>query len=202
MSRIAVLIDGGHLRVLARIAGKRYDPDLVEHIAHLCVVEGETLVRVLYYDCPPFNGEVDLPVSGEKKVFNKPDTWLKNLAKRDYFAVRRGVLKFRGWKPKAHPTPTQNLSDASFKPDFEQKGVDMRIGLDVATFSDNRSVDRLVLITNDTDCAPAMKYARRAGLQVALMNFPNSTPASELLYHSDFRRSIAWPQGFDAPNGG
>lgn len=198
MSRIAVLIDGGHLRVLARLAKKKYDPDFVERVAHQCVAEGETLTRVLYYDCAPFKGEVDLPVSGDKKVFSGNDTWLTNLAKRDYFAVRRGVLKFRGWKPKATPTPQQALTDADFKPDFEQKGVDMRIGLDVATFSENRSVDRLALITNDTDCAPAMKYARRAGLQIVLMNFPSANPASELLYHSDFRRHVVWPDGFEA----
>lgn len=199
MSRIAILIDGGHLRVLARQAGKVYNPDLVERVAHQCVAEGETLTRVLYYDCAPFNGEVDLPVSGEKKEFAKPDTWLQTLAKRDYFAVRRGVLKFRGWKLKTVPAAAREPNDNDFAPDFEQKGVDMRIGLDVATFSDNRSVERLALITNDTDCAPAMKYARRAGLQIVLLNFPGGRPASELLFHSDFRRPVAWPEGFEAP---
>jgi len=114
------------------------------------------------------------------------------LAKKDLFAVRRGVLKFRGWVPKKAPLGA-NPTDADFKPNFEQKGVDMRIGLDFATFSENRAVDRLILISNDTDCVPAMKYARKAGIQVALATFPNHTCASELLYHADFERRTAWP---------
>ena len=81
----------------------------------------------------------------------------------------------------------------TFIPDFEQKGVDMRIGLDMATLSANRSVERIALATNDTDCIPAMKHARRAGLQVALLTFPGYQPAPELLEHSDFRRNIEWP---------
>jgi hypothetical protein len=53
--------------------------------------------------------------------------------------VRRGVLKFRGYKPKQTPVnPTGPPTDADFAPDFEQKGVDMRIGLDIASYSANR----------------------------------------------------------------
>jgi uncharacterized LabA/DUF88 family protein len=69
----------------------------------------------------------------------------------------------------------------------------MRIGLDMATVSANKSVDLIALITNDTDCIPAMKSARRAGLQVDLIAVPGYNPAPELLSHADFRRNIAWP---------
>lgn len=53
----------------------------------------------------------------------------------------------------------------------------MRIGLDMANHASNRSVELIALATNDTDCIPAMKYARRAGLQVALVCLPNCSPA-------------------------
>ena len=69
----------------------------------------------------------------------------------------------------------------------------MRIGLDIATYANNRSVDRIILITGDTDCLPAMKLARTAGLQVVLVRFPRQRLARELLWHSDFHRSVAWP---------
>lgn len=180
MADVALLIDGGHLKVLARLAGKQYSTDYVEQVAHACVLPNEGLMRILYYDCPPFVGQVPKPVSGNPHHFNRQDTWLQDLARRDYFAIRRGTLKFRGWKPKAIPAPAQP-TDADYSPDFEQKGVDMRIGLDVASFSENKSVQRLLLLTNDTDCVPAMKHARKAGLQVALITFPNNAPASELL---------------------
>lgn len=194
MTKIAVLIDGGHLRVLAKLNGLPYTPDYIEKVAHACAEPNEEVLRVLYYDCAPFSGEVALPVTQGKKVFGGSDAWLLRLARKDLFAVRRGVLKFRGWVPKATPLKAQPPSDADFKPTFEQKGVDMRIGLDFATFSENQSVERLVLISNDTDCVPAMKHARKAGLQVALATFPKHKCASELLYHSDYERRIAWPQ--------
>ena len=193
MPRVALLIDGGHLRVLARIANKNYDPDFVESFAYACLAVDESLLRVLYHDCAPFNGRVALPVTGGEKEFSQPDSWLLNLAKKDLFAVRRGVLKFRGWEPKQFPVPPQVLTDADFKPVFEQKGVDMRIGLDVAAFCVNRSVERIILVTNDTDCVPAMKYARRAGIQIVIGQLPTGSVASELKYHSDFVRGIAWP---------
>ena len=100
-----------------------------------------------------------LPVSGAEKEFPANDGWLKELATRNLFAVRRGVLKFRGYKPKKIPVANRELTDADFAPDFEQKGVDMRIGLDMATFSEKRSVERIILISGDTDCVPAMKLS-------------------------------------------
>lgn len=84
-------------------------------------------------------------------------------------------------------------TDADFEPVFEQKGVDMRMGLDIALYSGLRTVDRIALITQDTDCVPAMKLARKSGLQVVLIALPNSTLASELVEHSDFCRRIRWP---------
>lgn len=193
MTRLAILIDGGHLRVLARKAKLEYNPDYIEKVAHAYVQPGEALLRILYYDCAPFVGEVALPVSGNRTRFDKPDAWLLALAKKDLIAVRRGVIKFRGWKPRVTPVPPNVPTDAEFDPVFEQKGVDMRIGLDVATFAQIRSVERIALVTNDTDCVPAMKFARKAGLQTVIVTFPKHNCASELLYHADFERRIAWP---------
>lgn len=135
-----------------------------------------------------------LPVSGQKAVFTSNDRWLCELAEKDLFAVRRGVLKFRGYVLNNIPfQPTGPLQDSDFRPEFEQKGVDMRIGLDMAIFSANRAVDLVALATNDTDCIPAMKHARRSGIQIALLVVPGYNPAPELLAHSDFRRNIQWP---------
>jgi uncharacterized LabA/DUF88 family protein len=192
--KIAILIDGGYVRALAKQANKLYNPDFIEKVAHSCVDKDEELLRILYYDCSPFSGEVKLPVSGTKKALNKPDDWLNLLAKKDLFAVRRGILKFRGWQPKKQPVARQIPTDEDYVPNFEQKGVDMRIGLDVATFSQNRSVERLALVTNDTDFVPAMKFARKAGLQIVLVSFPEKPCAAELLYHSDISRPVVWPE--------
>lgn len=193
MKRVVLLIDGGHLRVLAKSAGHDFNPDFVERLSRLCIDGDEELLRVLYYDCAPFSGSVRLPVSGARRVYQGNDSWLKELAARDLFAVRLGVLKFRGFQPKTTPLPGRDLTDDDFKPNYEQKGVDMRIGLDIATFSSNRSVERILLLSGDTDCVPAMKHARKAGLQMVLIELPKQRTAAELTWHSDMRRLVKWP---------
>nr|WP_293535945.1 NYN domain-containing protein [Phenylobacterium sp.] len=187
------MIDGGHLRALARASKHKYDPDYIEKVAHACVEADEEPLRFLYYDCARYEGTVKLPVSGAPHEFKASDQWLRDLGAKNLFAIRRGVLKFRGWKPKKMPIAPAAPTDADFAPDFEQKGVDMRIGLDMATFSERRSVDRVILVSGDTDCVPAMKHVRKAGLQVVLVSMPNGRTIPELLWHSDFERLVAWP---------
>lgn len=194
MKKVIILIDGGFLRVKSKHAGKIYDPSFIEKFALKCKAHDEEIFRILYYDCGPCTATVKLPVSGTPHTFGGSDKWLEELASKDFFAVRRGVLKFRGYKPKQTPVNVAApLTDADFSPDFEQKGVDMRIGLDIAAYSVNHSIDRIALVTNDTDCVPAMKYGRKAGLQVVIIQLPNNRVAPELVMHSDLRRKVTYP---------
>ena len=193
MIRVALLIDGGHLRVITKKAEHAYNPSYVEKVARACISKEEEAFRFLYYDCAPYSGKTKLPVSGKMREFVGTDHWLKQLASKYLFAVRRGVLKFRGYKPKNVPVSPKGLTDDDFRPDFEQKGVDMRIGLDIATFCRSKAVERILLVTADTDCIPAMKFARIAGLQIVLVTLPGQRLAQELVHHADFRRKVAWP---------
>jgi uncharacterized LabA/DUF88 family protein len=194
MRRVALLIDGGFLRVQIKSANKNFEPSYIEKVALACVEADEDVLRIFYYDAPPYHGNAKLPVSGKIHSFKSDDGWLKVLAKKDLFAIRLGVLKFRGFNPKNIPISSEPLTDDDFRPDFEQKGVDMRIGLDIALFCQTRAVDRIILVTNDTDCIPAMKYARRAGLQIALIELPGRASARELMPHTDFHRRMPnWP---------
>jgi len=188
------MLDGGHLRVYAKKAGHNFLPAYIEKVGLACALAGEEIFRILYYDCAPYEGTAILPVSGKPKTFYGNDAWMHELSKKNLFAIRRGVLKFRGFVPRKIPlTPTKPLDDSDFKPQFEQKGVDMRIGLDMAIISAHRAVEMIVLATNDTDCIPAMKHARRSGVQVALIVVPGYSPSPELLAHSDFNRLVQWP---------
>ncbi len=194
VKKVVLMIDGGFLHVAAMHAGKHYDPAFIEAFAKICPAGDEDLFRVLYYDCAPYRGEQKLPVSGTMRVFSDSDQWLRDLARKDFIAVRLGVLKFRGFKLKKIPvTGGAALTDADFNPDFEQKGVDMRIGLDIAAYSALKCVDRIGLVTADTDCVPAMKLARKSGVQVVLFALPGGSTPSELAQHSDIVRPVAWP---------
>ena len=195
-SKAIVLIDGGFLRVTTKRARLTYDPNFIERFALKCRASDETIFRILYYDCAPYTGTAKLPITGTDHTFTGNDAWLHELSHKNLFAVRRGILKFRGFKPKRTPAtavPGTPLTDADFDADFEQKGVDMRIGLDIAAYAANRSVERIVLVSNDTDCVPALKYGRRAGLQTVLVEPPTVRLAPELLSHADLKRSVTWP---------
>lgn len=52
--------------------------------------------------------------------------------------------------------------------DLRQKGVDMRIGLDIAALALKRFVNTIVLVSGDSDFVPAAKLARREGVQFVL----------------------------------
>jgi uncharacterized LabA/DUF88 family protein len=51
---------------------------------------------------------------------------------------------------------------------LRQKGVDMRIGLDIASMTLKHQVDTIVLVTGDSDFVPAAKLARREGVEFLL----------------------------------
>jgi uncharacterized LabA/DUF88 family protein len=52
--------------------------------------------------------------------------------------------------------------------DIRQKGVDMRIGVDVSSLAFKKQVDQIVLIAGDADFVPAAKQARREGIDFIL----------------------------------
>ncbi len=193
--KTVLLVDGGYLRATAKGAGHTYDNSFIEKFSHSCFLGDEYLLRILYYDAPQYKGKVALPVSGNNFTFQANDKWLLQLAKLERFAVRAGTLGFRGWKPRNTPIGGAALQDKDFEPVFEQKGVDMRIGLDIATFSDARAIERLLLVSGDADMIPAMKHARKSGLEVGLIQIPAPAfPLSNALKsHADFVRHIGWP---------
>lgn len=51
---------------------------------------------------------------------------------------------------------------------LRQKGVDMRIGIDIASLALKKQVDTIVLVAGDSDFVPAAKLARREGIDFVL----------------------------------
>lgn len=52
--------------------------------------------------------------------------------------------------------------------ELRQKGIDMKIGVDIASMALKKFVDRIVLIAGDSDFVPAAKLARREGIDFIL----------------------------------
>lgn len=182
----AVLIDGGFVKYTLK--RKRADPPInaatvrafVDSIAKLSWLCGYRLHRVYFYDAKPLTKKVTRPDGtvidfAASKAHAISTQQHQTIARLPFFAMRFGELSDRGWKvperilQKQKNVPNMTIQSSDLEPNVQQKGVDMRIGLDVATLTIRRQVDTVVLVTGDSDLVPAMKLARREGAQVILV---------------------------------
>jgi uncharacterized LabA/DUF88 family protein len=65
-------------------------------------------------------------------------------------------------------TTWRSLDSSAVSLGLRQKGVDMRIGIDIASLALKKQADTIVLISGDSDFVPAAKLARREGVDFVL----------------------------------
>jgi uncharacterized LabA/DUF88 family protein len=142
----------------------------------------EEIFRFFYYDCPPYQGKEINPIDNApvdfkaSKKFQARSLFLSELKAKGYVAMRLGMARGRGWtlrdsfiKQAISGSKKHSPTAADIFYRLEQKGVDMRIGIDVATLSLKKIVERIILVSGDTDMIPAIKLARREGVQVVMV---------------------------------
>lgn len=190
-----IAIDGGFLRKAFRQAGIVFGANGIDKFARHCVGKNEELLKILFYDCLPYQPEMGKeilnPVSKEPLPPRSRQVFA-DLEQKNLFALRLGTLVFRDWK--FRDGGDRNNKD-DYTPDFQQKGVDMRIGLDMVSIAEKRLVDRLILMSGDTDLIPAMKICRRNGIQVVIVKLPSMHLSPKLLAHADILREKQWCKG-------
>lgn len=191
-----VLMDGGFVKhKFLQVFGRDPSASDIKELSDKIILYNkvdDTLIRIYYYDSPPLTTQLKKPVSGTVLDLSKTPTFLANkqrleaLKRTDHFAVREGRLTMNGWKLKqsAIGKAAADLTDSDFSPDIQQKGVDMKIGLDIAWISFNKIAERILVITGDSDFIPAIKLARRNGIQVYLFTLAHGV-THELTEHSD-----------------
>ena len=82
----------------------------------------------------------------------------------------------------------ENLNECDYFLNVDQKGVDMKIGLDIASLAFKKQVEKIILISGDSDFVPAAKLARREGIDFVLA--PSFNPIKPDLYeHIDGLRT-------------
>jgi uncharacterized LabA/DUF88 family protein len=86
---------------------------------------------------------------------------------------------------RSHAQAPRPLAERGLVPDLTQKGVDLRIGLDIALMSLKHLIEVVVLVTGGSDLVPAMKFARREGVRVYLDALGHGI-RRELKVHADF----------------
>ncbi len=81
---------------------------------------------------------------------------------------------------------------------LRQKGVDMRIGLDIASLTLKRQADTIILVSGDSHFVPAAKLARREGVEFILDPLWQSVN-DDLFEHIDGLQSGLWKPGTQPP---
>lgn len=176
----------------------------VHDFAEKCVDSSEELFRIYCYHCPPYGGTETHPLTKTPVDFSATPTFttntnlIRDLSLKKGVAFRAGELSFDGWKIRPFATKEivktgRALQESDFAPDVKQKRVDMKIGLDVAWLASKGIVERIILVTGDSDFVPAMKFARREGVQVVLVTMGHKYIKQDLLIHADEVREVTYP---------
>lgn len=161
--------------------------------------EKRQLYRVFYYDCPPIDKNVYHPLHGNVS-FGKTrqrvwtEKFFNALKEKRKFALRMGRISNNNIEYQLKPGVTkeliggrkkiEDLEDKDFKVAFKQKGVDMKLGIDVSSLAYEGIVDQIILIAGDSDFVPAAKVARRKGIDFILDPMGNSI-SPDLKEHID-----------------
>lgn len=125
--------------------------------------------------------------------------FFEELKKSRKVALRLGYLNERSGRWILRPERLKELLSGSVSPkdlaesdvkyDIRQKGVDMRIGLDIASLAYKRQVDQVILVAGDSDFVPAAKLARREGIDFILDPMWASI-SDDLFEHIDGLRTV------------
>lgn len=198
----AILLDGGFLtkKLQQRLGRPATADDIVSECDRLRALDhiaDYELLRIYYYDAAPSSASVPKPVSGvpmnlaETERFRRGQQLYDQLVMRPHFALRMGHVDLTPNKWKLRPKVANELiiapralTDEDFVLDAGQKGVDMRIGMDMARLALREMVRAVVVVTGDSDFVPAFKYVRREGVKVILEPLGNNGRV-ELRRHAD-----------------
>lgn len=172
--------------------------------------ERDELYRIFYYDCPPLAKKVLHPVTKKPIDFSKSErtiwrnAFYAELKKKRKIAIRMGRVDDSNTNWVISPRLTKKVINGTVKIEdlteddvtltVKQKGVDMRIGVDIASLAFKKQVQRIILIAGDSDFVPAAKLARREGIDFILD--PMHAPVTpDLFEHIDGLKSA-----FPTPN--
>jgi len=161
-------------------------------------VQDYELLRIYWYDAPPSSERIKQPVSAnpidlaKTTRFRQSQSFYDQLVLEPHFALRMGhvMLAPQKWRLKTRVTSDlikagpRVLTDVDFDLDLTQKGVDMRVGLDMARLALRETVRAVIVVTGDSDFVPAFRFVRREGVKVILETLGHNV-RPELKHHAD-----------------
>ena len=209
--KTAILVDGGfYNKKMAYYRGKRSAKESADYLFDYCAKHLEEngvksdLYRIFYYDCPPFKDKLFHPLTKQQIDFSATSkfewttTFINELKNKRKVAIRLGYLSGSRYGLREQSVKNllngelrlEDLKESDFEVNFQQKCVDMKIGLDIASMAFKKQVEQIVLIAGDSDFIPAAKLARREGIDFVLDPLGQHIK-DELNEHIDGIRSFA-----------
>lgn len=201
--KVVFVIDGWFMRKrIYKLKAFYYcGPEIRKYCCHHLKRGEDQLYRIFYYDTEPLDIKAHNPINNKFVDFSKTPTaidqakLLETIKKTPNFALRLGTSYWVNKEWIVRPDKLKDLlknrisvtdlNEADIYPRIEQKTVDMKIGLDIAYMAEKKVADKLIIITADSDIVPALKFARREGMQVGLDPL-ESNIRPELQEHIDY----------------
>ena len=175
MARLAIHIDGAYVSSVGKSANIWIDyqilSDKVAATIRATTKEPLDLMRTYYYDCLPYQS--DPATLAEEDRLRKRKRFFNGLRSLPNFALREGRLKPQG-------------IDRQGAQIFQQKRVDLMMGLDIARLAAKGHVTHIALLSGDSDLIPAVEAAQQEAVVVWLVHDVQGT-ANELRLLADNR---------------
>jgi len=138
MDRVCIFIDGSNLYYQLKELKAKGKIDYYQFSLALTGADRK-LIRTYYYVCPPTNPQQD--------SYNDQQKFLLYLSNTPYLQVQFGNLEIRG--------DTQ-----------VEKGIDVRISIDMVSLAYTNAYDTAILVSNDADLVPAVSKVKDLGKHV------------------------------------
>ena len=183
MFRLAIFIDGAYLEKVAQsnnvwVDYEKFSSEILTRVNARTPAAPMDLLRTYYYNGRPHQSNP--PTKDEREYFQKRRKFYDRLERQSSFTVRLGVVKYRGKNNQGQPI-------------YQQKQVDLLLGLDFALLSAKRSITHAAVVTGDSDMVPAFEEAKREGISVWLFTGQTQSRARELWQAADERVDLDKP---------
>ena len=170
-NRVAIFIDGAYLDYLLKV---EFGAVRIDYSALSERMAGESdILRTYYYHCPPYQGNP--PTQDERERYSTQRRFFDTLDRLPRYMVRLGRLAYRG-------------VDDRGRPRYEQKRVDILLGVDLVQLAAKQNIQEAVLLAGDSDFIPAVTAAKSEGVVIKL--FHGERPHSDLWREADERTQI------------
>ena len=145
MDKAAVFIDNGYFKQVLASHGTKY-LRFDAFSRWVCERINAEWYRTYFYDCMPYQSNP--PTQEERERFSRANSFIYSLENLPRFQVRLGKLI--------------KLPNGVFK----QKGVDIKLTIDLLKLSLGGMIQKAILVGSDSDFVPVIQEAKNEGIIV------------------------------------